>query len=173
MSGMARPAAAAAVAVLSALGCSRDAPKARGPAEASPPAARLVPACSLLTGPEVAQATGHAIANAVAQDSLFAPGYWTSNCVFRLAGASGPAAVVTVAVSGDYPAVMDAAELADAVSAEAMGISARPLEGWPLPAAVYPDTGVVVQKGAVRLLVTGRQPDAVRALAAAAAAHLP
>lgn len=170
---MRRRTAAAAVAAVAVLACSRDAGKAREASEASPPASRLVPACSLLTGAEVAQATGHAITNAVAQDSLFAPGYWTSNCVFRLAGASGPAAVVTVAASGDYPAVMDAAELADAVSAEAMGISARPLEGWALPAALYPDTGVVVQKGTVRLLVTGRQPDAVRALAATAASHLP
>jgi hypothetical protein len=162
-----------ALAALLLLACSRDTEKQAEPAEASPPVGQRVTACALVTEAEVAQATGHPVLRAIPQDTLYEPGYWESTCAFQLAGVSGPAAIVTVGASGDYPSVVDGAELADAVSAEAMGISARPLAGFALPAATYPDTGVIVQKGAVRLVVTGRAPEAIRALAATVASRLP
>lgn len=162
--------------VLTVLACSGDKGKQAEPAETSPPAAaasRRVPACSLLTSAEVAQGVGRAVAKVVAQDTLFEPGYWSSTCVFTLTPASGAPGLLTVAASGDYPTVADAAELADAVSAEAMGISAVPLPGMSLPAALYPDTGVVVQKGTTRLLVSGLPQASITPLAATAAARLP
>lgn len=161
-----------ALAVAGLVACSKDAGKRAAPAEATPAVTRRVAACSLVTEAEVGQAVGRAVVNATAHDTIFEPGYWSSSCAFRLAGPA-PAGVVTVGTSGDYPTVMDGAELADAVSAEAMGISARPLDGLSLPAAIYPDTGVVVQKGAVRLLVTGAPRDAITALASTAASRLP
>jgi hypothetical protein len=163
----------AALTALGLLACSRDSGKRAEPQVASPPVSRRVSACSLVTQTEVAQAAGVAVTTATPQDTVFEPGYWSSTCEFRLAGQPGPAGILSVGVSGDYPTVADAAELADAVSAEAMGISATPLEGFTLPAALYPDTGVVVQKGAVRLLVTGRRRTVITALAGTAASRLP
>jgi hypothetical protein len=162
--------------VLAALGCSRDSGRQAQSTETSPspnPSSRRVPACSLLTSAEVAQAVGRSVANVVAQDTLFEPGYWSSTCIFALAPAAGRPGVLTVAASGDFPTVADAAELADAVSAEAMGISAVPLPGMALPAALYPDTGVVIQKGTERLLVSGLPREVITPLATTAAARLP
>jgi hypothetical protein len=162
-----------ALAAVGLLACSRDSAKRSTPPEATPPASRRVAACSLVTEAEVAQAVGRAVVKATAQDTIFEPGYWSSSCTFQLA--AGPAAshVVTVGTSGDYPTVADGAELADAVSAEAMGITARPLGGFSFPAAIYPDTGVVVQQGALRLVVSGASRDAVTALATTAVSRLP
>jgi hypothetical protein len=161
------------LAAIGLMACSKDSARRSAPAAAGPPpASRRVAACSLVTEAEVAQAVGRAVVRTTAQDTIFEPGYWSSTCTFQLAGPA-PAGVVTVGTSGDYPTVADGGELADAVSAEAMGISAQPLEGFSLPAAIYPDTGILVQKGAMRLLVSGARRDAITALASSAASRLP
>lgn len=173
MSGHGWCALPAGLVALTLLACSRDTGRqGQPPAEASTPPSHRVPACSLLTSAEVAQAVGHAVGNVVAQDTLFAAGYWSSSCVFSFGTAPGHPAVLTVGVSGDYPSVADGDELADAVSAEAMGISAVPLAGLRYPAALYPDTGVVVQKGAARLVVSGPPRPVLTSLASTALARL-
>lgn len=134
--------------------------------------ATVVRACDLLTAAEaaailkVATVEPHNSRDSVAQATV-----GKSTCVFR--PAKGFSDVVTVVTATGMP-VMDAPTLASAVSDTAFGVTAKPIAGFPVPAAASTDPPVVaLQKGSVRLLVSAPTMEGSKALAAKALARLP
>jgi hypothetical protein len=149
-------------------GCSSHAAKTE--AKRATPAP--IPACTLLTTDEAAAALHLSATKArAAPDSVAQAAQGKSTCVF--APTQGIGDVVTVLTETGLPA-MDAATLATDVSDTAFGLSAQPVEGFGVPAALSTDPPVVaLQKSTVRIVVSAPSVEASKDLATKALARLP
>jgi len=132
----------------------------------------VVPACPLLTPAEAAATLKIAATVARnARDSVAEATVGKSTCVFRPTKGFGDV-VTVVTVTGLSP--LDGPGLARAVSDTAFGVTAKPISGFPVPAALSTDPPVVaLQKGSVRLLVSAPTVEGSKSLAAKALARLP
>jgi hypothetical protein len=132
----------------------------------------VVPACPLLTTAEAAAVLKVAATVAHnARDSVAEASVGKATCVYR--PAKGFTDVVTVVtITGMAP--QDGPGLARAVSDTAFGITAKPITGFPVAAALSTDPPTVaLQKGSLRLLVSAPTVAASESLAAKALARLP
>jgi len=148
--------------------CSSRTPKAVTQQASAAP----IPACTLLTTDEAAAALRLSGSQArPSPDSLSQAARGMSTCVFGPTEGIGD--VVTVVTETGLPA-MDAATLAAAVSDTAFGITAQPLEGFGVPAALSTDPpAVALQKGAIRIAVSAPTVETSKDLATKALARVP
>jgi hypothetical protein len=131
-----------------------------------------IPACTLLTTDEAAAALHLSGSQArPSRDSIAQAARGMSTCVFGPTEGIGD--VATVVTENGLPA-MDAVTLAAAVSDTSFGITAQPLEGFGVPAALSTDPpAVALQKGAVRIVVSAPSIETTKDLAAKALARVP